>query len=80
MASIGESVMRVSFTKKYIKIRALEIDAESEKAEVERIKMSGGNEFVMAQSRDRLNWISGELLKLADADENGDIIKTDPGQ
>ena len=42
MASIGESVMRVSFTKKYIKIRALEIDAESEKAEVERMLTKTG--------------------------------------
>jgi hypothetical protein len=68
-----EATMLLSVTKKYIKIKALEIQAQAANAQMERAKMSGGNEFLADAVRDELNWISSELTRLLDADEDGNL-------
>lgn len=63
--------MAVTVTKKYIKIKALEAEMYSSLAEIEQIKMSGGNEYRMGAVSSHMNYLAGEFRKLEDVDADG---------
>jgi hypothetical protein len=70
-----ESRMTVTFTKKYIKIKSLEAEVAENIARVESIKARGGNEFLFDDCANNLSHLSIELLRMADADEDGNLLR-----
>jgi len=75
MENQSKTTMAVTFSKKYIIIKSLEAEVAENVARIESIKARGGNEFLFDECANHLSHLSVELLRMADADDDGNFLR-----
>jgi hypothetical protein len=70
-----ESRMTVTFTKKYIKIKALEAEMMAAQASLEYLKAQGAEARFFEENASRMVWIAGQIEGMVEADEDGNLLR-----